>query len=292
MTAQDRPLVLLDLDGTVVSFNEGLLEVHNDEAGLVGDARLDVHAHWRSYWIDDAFEPTVAAALHAIYATPGFFAALKPYEEAKRVVRELLATFDVEVCTAPPRRQDVRGRRVVDGQVVAEKVGWLARHLPELAANVTSTKLKSRFRADALVDDHVDHVLKWSKAHPEGVGFLVERPWNADTDCKSWPLNMTRGKLWEAPSRIQERLAGLRERRAAAADPAAEIERLKAAIRKHRDERGHGRCWLDDAELYAALGEPVPTATDLALPPKCEFLRECERYWETRKPAADAKEGT
>jgi hypothetical protein len=61
----------------------------------------------------------------------------------------------------------------------------------------------------------------------------------------------------------------------------AEADRLKAAIRKHRDQRGDDRCWLDDRELYAAIGE-ADTA-DLALPPECEFLESCRRYWRKRQ---------
>jgi hypothetical protein len=41
----------------------------------------------------------------------------------------------------------------------------------------------------------------------------------------------------------------------ATGDLRAEIVRLRAAIRKHRDARGDDA----DAELYAVLGEPIPT---------------------------------
>ena len=63
----------------------------------------------------------------------------------------------------------------------------------------------------------------------------------------------------------------------------AEIDRLKSAIRKHRDQRGDDRCQLDDEELYAAIGargdyNPI-------LPPKCEFLESCSRFWEQRQSA-------
>ena len=34
-----------------------------------------------------------------------------------------------------------------------------------------------------------------------------------------------------------------------------EVEKLMAAIRKHRDYRGDDRCFQDDAELYAVLPE-------------------------------------
>jgi hypothetical protein len=62
----------------------------------------------------------------------------------------------------------------------------------------------------------------------------------------------------------------------------AEVMRLRRAIRKHMGERGHGRCWLDDLELYRAL--PEAPQCEGTLPPKCEFLRECEKYWEQRQP--------
>ncbi len=60
-----------------------------------------------------------------------------------------------------------------------------------------------------------------------------------------------------------------------------EIIKLRNSIRLHRDEKGHDRCWLDDERLYSILPENLKG--DLSLPPKCEFLENCEKYWETRK---------
>ena len=34
-----------------------------------------------------------------------------------------------------------------------------------------------------------------------------------------------------------------------------EVESLRSAIRLHRDEKGHDRCWLDDQRLYSILPE-------------------------------------
>lgn len=66
----------------------------------------------------------------------------------------------------------------------------------------------------------------------------------------------------------------------------AEIERLKAAIREHRDQRGDDRCWQDDAKLYSALGTEGARA-ETGLPPKAEFLESCSRYWERRQSPYD-----
>ena len=56
-----------------------------------------------------------------------------------------------------------------------------------------------------------------------------------------------------------------------------EIRALQSAIRKHRDQRGDDRCWMDDEELYRVLPEgyvaPVrDTAVELD---KCEQFIRC-----------------
>ena len=57
---------------------------------------------------------------------------------------------------------------------------------------------------------------------------------------------------------------------------------LRGAIRTHRDEKGHDRCWKDHEKLYAILPEPGPEGAG-TLPPHDEFLTNCERYWQSEK---------
>lgn len=65
---------------------------------------------------------------------------------------------------------------------------------------------------------------------------------------------------------------------------AERVQALEAAIRKHRDQRGDDRCWLDDGELYVtALGDTPMAAC--ALPPREEFLANCARYHASRHPS-------
>ena len=56
---------------------------------------------------------------------------------------------------------------------------------------------------------------------------------------------------------------------------AAEVMRLRAGIRTHRDASGHGLCWHHPA-LWALLPEPV--APEIAVPAWPQFLRGCLRY--------------
>lgn len=58
----------------------------------------------------------------------------------------------------------------------------------------------------------------------------------------------------------------------------AEVKRLRAGIRAHRDSSGHDLCW-HHPKLWALL--PEKTAPDVAVPPWPKFLRGCVRYRES-----------
>jgi hypothetical protein len=55
----------------------------------------------------------------------------------------------------------------------------------------------------------------------------------------------------------------------------AEVKRLRAGIRKHRDESGQELCW-HQPELWGLLPEPI--APRIQVPEWPEFLRGCVRY--------------
>jgi hypothetical protein len=58
----------------------------------------------------------------------------------------------------------------------------------------------------------------------------------------------------------------------------AEVKRLRAGIRKHRDSSGHSLCW-HHPQLWGLLAEPIPR--DIAVPPWPKFLRGCVKYRES-----------
>lgn len=68
----------------------------------------------------------------------------------------------------------------------------------------------------------------------------------------------------------------------------AEVDRLKACVRTHHDQRGNDRCFLDDLKLYRdALGiGPDPYVT--ALPPTPDMEESCRRYIRQRQCPAVA----
>ena len=52
----------------------------------------------------------------------------------------------------------------------------------------------------------------------------------------------------------------------------AEVKRLRAGIRTHRDSSGHDLCWFHP-QLWGLLPEPM--ASEVAVPPWPKFMRGC-----------------
>ncbi len=56
---------------------------------------------------------------------------------------------------------------------------------------------------------------------------------------------------------------------------AAEVKKLRAGIRAHRDATGHALCW-HHPKLWSLLPEKIDPS--IAVPPWPKFLRGCVRY--------------
>lgn len=60
------------------------------------------------------------------------------------------------------------------------------------------------------------------------------------------------------------------------------ITQLEEAIRKHRDAKGHDRCFENDLELYKLLPEGLSEDYTTKLPSKEEFLEGCSNYYQSQ----------
>ena len=75
----------------------------------------------------------------------------------------------------------------------------------------------------------------------------------------------------------------------------AEVKRLRAGIRAHRDSSGHDLCW-HHPQLWRLLPERIPP--EIAVPPWPKFLRGCVKYRESLDreapgaPVADVEYGS
>lgn len=195
----ERLLVAVDIDGVLAKFTELMIAVFNARYGhKYGPIVIE---NWRRYRIEDEFSPEIAALLYGIFREPGFFAALEPHDDAHAAVAEMLTFADIEVCSMPPFRE-IDGRMVVDAHSAADKIGWLVRIFPALAADITLTNKKHNMRSDVLIDDSPGNIERWCAKHPNGLGCLVARPWNVDV---ALPPNAMRGTIGEGVAAIRTR---------------------------------------------------------------------------------------
>jgi 5'(3')-deoxyribonucleotidase len=179
----------LDLDGVVADFPGKLLEIYNSR-------------HEPALTLDDldqydlrTLPEGIGDNLIGIFNEPGFFLSLNVYPKAIETVYRLLGKgYTIEVCTAPPHTRNPLA--------VVEKLDWVAKTIPELDGHVTVTSNKFYMATNMLIDDHIDNIVAWCEAHPDGIGFLVNLHWNQNVT--ELPLNAVRGKLSQVPDFLDQ----------------------------------------------------------------------------------------
>lgn len=181
------PTIAFDLDGVLADFFEKFIEVYNSRFPVKLSLNQITH-----YKFHDCLPAAVADEIIKIFHEPGFFTNLVPMPGALDTIDLLLYKgYSIEICTAPP--SDYCPRAVV------EKWDWVTKYLPKLANCVTVTKNKFYIATDMLVDDYALNIEKWCARHPEGLGFLIDSPWNQNFTL---PINCVRGKLLQIPGFI------------------------------------------------------------------------------------------
>lgn len=64
-----------------------------------------------------------------------------------------------------------------------------------------------------------------------------------------------------------------------------EVQRLRQAVRKHRDTQENARCWHNDLVLYGTLSEEVKPGRMLG--DEKQLLQNCQRYIRRQRCAQD-----
>ena len=177
------PTIALDLDGVVVDFYGALVLTYNERYGenlSLDDIDCDL----------ETLGPEVSSKLIAIFNEEDWFHNLKPLPNAINIVGSYPTLgYRVIICTAPAR--DLDG--LINGKSAAEKFVWIHEHLPFWGNDVIITKHKKMVEADIIVDDTPANIINWCQEHPEGVGYLIDQPWNAK--WRNYPHNAVRGSL-------------------------------------------------------------------------------------------------
>jgi len=194
------PKIALDLDGVVVDFHQKLLNVYNKRYGknvTVNDINCDL----------ESLGPEITKKIISIFNEPGWFLELKPLPNAISIISKYIDFgYRVTICTAPAR--DLKG--IINPISASEKFTWVRENLPFWANNIIITKYKEFVHTDAIIDDYSPNIVNWCQEHPEGIGFLVDQPWNKY--FKQYPINSVRGKLEDVTTIINKHWCHVRGR--------------------------------------------------------------------------------
>ena len=160
-TSLDRPIALVDLDGTLCNFSEAILERLIELRGPNDDP-------------DDELKleppPYILARQRIIMSTSGFWRNLKPIPAGLQLVSLLVEfEFNTHVFTKGPSDNP---------SAWAEKFEWCRLHVPEL--RVIMTEDKSLVNGDVLVEDWPPYIIQWRRRCPKGFVIIPAQPWNED----------------------------------------------------------------------------------------------------------------
>lgn len=183
------PSLAIDLDGCVVNFFEELLKQYN-ALPVVKEGKL------RSLQINEIdydFEllgENIVTIFRDIFNAPGFFHMLPPLPNALNILAKFRDMgLPSIICTAPARNH----QNLINGRSAAEKYDWVQEHLPAWGNDVMITKDKFYAGTDMLIDDYPPNITLWCKSNPDGIGYLIDQPWNKR--FTHYPVNSVRGSL-------------------------------------------------------------------------------------------------
>lgn len=160
MKAQNEKVALVDMDGTLVAYDEKLQEDLKLIAGP-NDPPLDPSNYELPAYLE--------ARRHMITSQTGWWLKLKKFKLGWDVL-DLLRNRDwrIVVLTKGPSSKP---------SAWSEKMEWCSINLPDIEG-VTITHDKGLVYGKVLVDDFPDYILRWLKWRPRGLVIMPAHPHN------------------------------------------------------------------------------------------------------------------
>lgn len=174
-----KPVVLLDTDGVLADWLTPALAIAERISG-----KPYTSSQMTTWDLFDLVPREHEEACYAEFCKQGFCSSLKPLPGAIEAVAELQKLSDLHIVTSPTHSPFW----------YYERVEWLGDHFKIPRKNVHFSGRKELIRGDVFVDDAMHHVTRWADAHPEGVAFLVDHPYN---QSEPYPRTFLRVTSWE-----------------------------------------------------------------------------------------------
>jgi 5'(3')-deoxyribonucleotidase len=168
--------ILCDVDGVFADFLGHTIFYLGDKA--------PGEEEFTSWNLLDHLSKEEAEFCNALWRLPSWCKDIPLLPGAQVAHKELAALGKVLWVTAP-----VRNSRYWH----LERISWLEAHFGVDEDDVVFTHDKSHVWGDVIIDDRLENVEGWAKAHPAGLPILWDRPYNRSRT----PEGIHRVKTWE-----------------------------------------------------------------------------------------------
>lgn len=150
-----KPRVLLDVDGVLADFHTPCIEIINRLMGT--SHKVEDFDNWDIF---DALKvpKDVRSKVYDEMHQPGWCTNIKVYPDAIVGVNKLREVAHVYVVTSPMKGDTW----------TSERDRWLARHFGFTTKRIIHGSAKYICAGDFLVDDKIENLEKWKRAHPHG----------------------------------------------------------------------------------------------------------------------------
>lgn len=168
MADPNRPIALVDMDGTLADYMTPLVEQLRPLQSPAEQSLEDMDPD-----VDYFGQPHIAARAQLIKSREGFWLNLPRLPHGFAIVEHLVrAGFDIHVLTKGPRRAPIAWM---------EKVQWCEQAFKDygIPHKITITEDKGLVYGKILVDDYPDYAGAWLSHRPRGRVIMPAQPWNA-----------------------------------------------------------------------------------------------------------------
>lgn len=188
MGYEDRPVVLVDMDNTLVDYDEEFMKRWN---ALRPDEKWDRVKSRQYFEIEKNFDQSLHSTVREIIASEDFFCELKPLLGAIEALREMNAAgLQVKLCTSPSQFNY--------GGSAAGKYQWCKQWLGEdWMPHLIITRDKTVVRGRVLIDDKPS--IHGACASPEWTQIIFEQPYNVKVADKPRMTSWSQWRLMLAP---------------------------------------------------------------------------------------------
>jgi 5'-nucleotidase len=156
-TAIERPIGLIDLDGTLADFDQAMTE----KLAAIASPHDPPFAH-------EEQNPWFKERRRLIKNQAGFWSGLKPIPMGFEILHQIReAGFETHVLTHTP---------MSSLNAWTEKASWCQKHLPDI--DITLTRDKGLVYGRLLFDDWPPYMTRWLARRPRGYGVMLTHRWN------------------------------------------------------------------------------------------------------------------